>query len=884
MTDKALSTKYDHRSLEAHWQQEWEARGTYRWDESATREDSFVIDTPPPTVSGVLHMGHIFSYCQADFVARFQRMQGKSVFYPMGFDDNGLPTERLVEKTRKIRGASMDREAFIAICREVVEEAESEFHRLFSSIALSVDWTQLYQTISPRSRTLSQLSFLDLHRKGHAYRRMQPMLWDPVDRTALAQADVVDSEMKGVFHDIAFTIEQSGEEALIATTRPELLPACVAVMFHPEDARYRSLTGKRAITPLFRMAVPFIADDRVDPEKGTGLVMCCTFGDQTDMEWQRDHDLPLRIVLDKAGRMTGLERLYNGEWPAAADQGRAKEFAQALEGLKTAEARKQIAALLEEEGLLKETRPITHSVKCAERSGAPLEILVTPQWFIRIMDKKEALLERVRQVQWHPEHMRIRAEQWIEGLSWDWCISRQRFFGVPFPVWYAEDEKGETRTLLADPSQLPVDPLRDLPLGYKLESRTEDGSIIAIEEATGARWQLTPDQDVMDTWATSSVSPQLSSHGITEELGVDPARHRRLFPADLRPQAHEIIRTWAFYTIVKAHLHEDTIPWRDVMISGWCLAPDKTKMSKSKGNVITPVDLIEEKGADVVRYWASTSHLGADTAYSESVLKIGKKLVTKLWNATRFAALHLEKRTGAHRSAAEETADSIICEALDQWVLGQLHRATARATTEFARFEYCRAREAIEDFFWNDFCDNYLELIKSRAYDEAGEDPTGQRSAIHTIYHCVETVLRLFAPFVPHVTEELYGQLFPARHQAFGSIHTNGTWPESTDYPTSATATQTGEAVLAVLETVRRLKSQQEVSLKWPLEAVRISPGSAGQPGHWEELAPAAGDLRATIHAANLNWSPEIALSGGTLSEDGRFLISATFAKQSDVA
>jgi len=590
---KELPQTYNHQTSEKAWQQHWLKEKTYHWDESAPREETYVIDTPPPTVSGTLHMGHIFSYTQADFLARFQRMAGKTVFYPMGFDDNGLPTERLVEKVKKVRATDMSREAFIELCEGVAEEARIEFRDLFVTAALSVDWDQEYHTISADSRRMSQMSFIDLLNKDRAYRKLQPMLWDPVDQTAIAQAEVEDKELPSFFTDIAFGVE-GGEEIVIGTTRPEMLPACVAVLYHPDDTRYTHLAGKTAITPLFGAKVPLLADDMVKIDKGTGLVMCCTFGDETDIAWWRKHNLPTKIILNKYGK------LDLSEFPQTTE-------ITALHNLKAVTAREKVLELLKLAGLIRKQEAITHAVKCAERSGAALEILPTNQWFIKVLDQKEQLKAKARECVWHPDYMRLRVEQWIDGLSWDWCVSRQRYFGVPFPIWYSKRAGEEGKILVADIDQLPVNPLVDLPKNYTRE-------------------EVIADMDVMDTWATSSISPQLSSKGISGNLMLDAARHKKLFPADLRPQAHEIIRTWAFYTLVKAHLHEDTIPWKNLIISGWCLAADKTKMSKSKGNVVTPVGLLQEHGTDAVRYWASTSRLGADTAFSEDLLKIGTQI------------------------------------------------------------------------------------------------------------------------------------------------------------------------------------------------------------------------------------------------------------------
>jgi valyl-tRNA synthetase/very-short-patch-repair endonuclease len=1005
----ALPAQYDTAATEKKWQRHWLDARTYAWDENESREHSYVIDTPPPTVSGHLHMGHVFSYTQADFIARYQRMAGKNVFYPMGFDDNGLPTERLVEKTIKKRATDMSREAFIAECMNVSEEARKDFRALFESIALSVDWAQEYHTISEDARRLSQLSFLDLVAKGHVYRAQRPFYWDPVDQTAIASAEIVDKEMASFQNIILFDLD--GAKLPVMTTRPELLPACVALMYHPDDAaKYQ---GKKARTPLFNIEVPMIADEKVDKEKGTGLVMCCTFGDDTDKEWWEKHKLETRVVLNKYGKMDFAA--IHPHPPAGAGpslsltegEGWGEGVAQILTALtgkkvsnpdpKNPGAREIIITLLKDAGLLSDQKPITHTVKCAERSGAPLEILPTQQWFVRVTDKKDALKARSTECDWHPEWMRVRMEQWIDGLNQDWCISRQRYFGVPFPVWYKfpVNNPGDVRRVYAQPEELPVNPLLAPPKGYKIIHNVEtiqmdtnnNVSITPVLESgwrvegpDGIEYRMWADHDVMDTWATSSISPQLSAGAISphtpdlteghhpprlrggaggkglfgqhpdttrnaalmshakamrdemtaqewkvwevlsgkklegfkfrrqqtvgnyivdfvcmeekiiveidggqhdekrktydaartaylESLGYrvlrfwnnevtetlegvyttilkalkdspppPPAsggdknthagahhesRFSKLFPADLRPQAHEIIRTWAFYTLVKAHLHSDSIPWKNLMISGWCLAEDKSKMSKSKGNIVTPVALIEERGTDAVRYWAATSRLGQDTAFSPDLLKIGKKLVGKLWNATQFAAIHLSKMSEAPKTAA---TDEAITEALDAWILSRLGQTVREATDAFAAYEYAVALDATNQFFWADFCDNYLELIKKRVYNEDGSfSAAAEQSAIRTLYYCLDAILKLYAPFTPHVTEELFAHIFADDYAAKGSLHARGTWMKSGDYAVNEAAIRAGNDAVLMLEKIRSKKSDENKSIKYPVQQARIS-------------------------------------------------------------
>lgn len=810
-----LLEKYEAKVIEKKWQKIWQEKKIYQWKNDLPKEQTFVIDTPPPTVSGLLHMGHVFSYSQADFVARFQRMMGKDVFYPMGFDDNGLPTERLVEKIIGKKAGIYESEnghgSFVNKCREVVEEAEKEFEALFNEIALSVDWEQKYQTISLESQKISQASFVDLYQKGLVERKFEPVFWDISDRTALAQADLIDKEMDGSMNEIEFSVEGSDEKIIIMTTRPELLPACVAVMVNPEDERYKNLHGKFAITALFNSRVRIIPDELVKMDKGTGAVMCCTFGDETDIKWWKKHNLELKIIIGRDGKIDGLSL---------------KEY------------RKKIIDELAAANLLVSQTPIKHAVKCAERSGVPIEILVMKQWFIKILDKKELLKEKASQCNWYPDYMKVRVDQWIDGLSWDWCISRQRFFGVKFPVWHSKRKGEEGKILVADIDQLPCDPITQLPKGYSKE-------------------EVEPETDIMDTWATSSISPQLSSKGISGEICFDFNRHQKLFPADMRPQAHEIIRTWAFYTIVKAALHENTVPWKNLMISGWCLAADKSKMSKSKGNVVTPTTLIEEKGSDIVRYWASTSHLGADTAYSEEVFKIGQKLTTKLFNSAKFCE-NVFTLTSMNKPSDDRL---VIDQPSDLWILSKLFLVIQKYKEEFERFEYAKAREVVEEFFWKDFCDNYLEICKVRAYGLAADKwkdqalsnadriaiISGQNNVMITLKICLNNLLKLFAPFIPHIAEEIYSTMFASEFAKKGSLHARGNFAQLDLALFNKKFLERGNKMLEVIFEVRKWKSEKNVSMKTQVSKIKL--------GSQFELKEFASDLANVCNALEIEFS-----------------------------
>jgi valyl-tRNA synthetase len=765
-----MSKTYDYLAIESKWQEIWREKEVYKWDEND--ENIFSIDTPPPTVSGLLHMGHIFSYTQTDFIARYQRMIGKNVFYPMGFDDNGLPTERLVEKVRGIRSIDMERDKFIDICREVIPSYEDEFRKLFDKIALSVDWNHQYQTISPHSQKISQMSFLDLYEKGHIVRKKSPVFWDPIDKTAIAQAEIEDKERKGIMYYIKFAIDD--QNLIIATTRPELIPACVSIFVNPQDNRYSNIVGKEATTPIFNKKVPILYDEDVAIDKGSGIVMCCTFGDIQDIYWVEKHKLQVVESITSDGKMKNAGFLNN---------------------LYVKDARAAIVAKLSEENLIVRQEEVTQQVKCAERSGAPLEILSTEQWFIKVIDSKEKIIEKSHSCNWYPDYMKVRLDNWVNGLNQEWCISRQRHFGVPFPLWYSKRDGEEGKVLLPSQDQLPIDPMRDLPSGY-------------------SRDEVQPEVDVMDTWATSAVSPQISSYAISDKYNIDLNKHKKLFPFDLRPQAHEIIRIWAFGTIVKSMYHQDSIPWKNLMISGWCLANDKSKMSKSKGNVIDPVALINERGADVVRYWASTSKLGNDIILSEDQFKIGRKLILKLINAIEFFKMHLVnlKCKVEGISLSEQIDSSIISESLDLWVISKIEKTQLLVEKEMNQFEYCGARSAIEDFFWNILCDNYLELVKDRLYKKH-EEQSGQ-SGIVTLYYLFDRLLKLFAPFIPYITEELHNSLYNS-----GSIHSKGTWPKKSGISYDPSC----DLVVEILGLIRRKKTEKGLSVGAQIDLIEIS-------------------------------------------------------------
>jgi valyl-tRNA synthetase len=822
---KELPESYEPTQSEARWREEWERWRIYRWDPSRPREETFVADTPPPTVSGSLHVGHVFSYTQQDVLVRYQRMRGRNIAYPMGWDDNGLPTERRVESLFGIRPnpalpydpgwrprrdkrkeepvEEVSRESFIRACGMVMEEDEKAFEELWRRLGLSVDWTLIYRTLDAHCRRLSQLSFLDLLRKGDVYQALAPTMWDVDLQTAVAQAEVEDREVEGSYHDVRFGVEGGGS-FVVSTTRPELLGACIAVVAHPEDPRYRGMFGKTALTPLLHAPVPILPSDHADPEKGTGILMVCTFGDQMDVEFWKRSGLPLKQLIGRDGRLLALRY---GEPPYESRQPeKARDAYSKLQGRTVQEARRRAAELLRaESSLVGEPRRIRHPVRFYERGERPLEYAPTRQWFVRLLDRKRELIEQGRKIRWHPEHMQARYENWVEGLNQDWCISRQRYSGVPFPLWYPCGPDGAPAyeaPIRAREEDLPVDPRVQAPPERDPSDRDRPGG-------------FTGDPDVMDTWATSSLTPQILSH-----WRLDPARHQRLFPADIRPQAHEIIRTWTFYTIVKAWLHDRAIPWRHVLISGWVLDPDRKKMAKSRGKAVTPEDLLQEFSADAIRYWAARARLGADTAFDPKVFKIGRRLCTKIFNASRFVLSQLDRGgPGAYRHSAEE-----IREPIDRALAARLAALVERATESFEAFDYAAALQLTEEAFWH-FCDDYLELVKVRSY---GEDDSPQRRSAHaTLGLALRSFLRLFAPALPYVTEEVWSWRF-AGEGRLRSVHT-ALWP--TPAETASLERPTGTDPLAcaaeTLRKVRAAKTQSKRNLRWPVSELAIRGPSA---------------------------------------------------------
>ncbi|MFC7076422.1 valine--tRNA ligase [Haloarcula halophila] len=783
-----LDGEYDPGAVEPAWQDQWVTDETYAYDGDA--DTRFSIDTPPPTVSGNLHMGHLYQFTLQDFVARYHRMADDTVYFPFGYDDNGIASERLTERELDIRHQDFERREFQEKCREICTRYENEFTEDVQSLAISVDWDNTYKTIAPNVQRVSQLSFLDLYEKGREYRQRAPTIWCPDCETAISQVEQEDEDKHTKFNDIAFDLLEDAdgpvedETFTISTTRPELLPACVSVFVHPDDDENQHLVGGTARVPLFDQEVPIIADERVDMETGSGLVMCCTFGDQNDIEWYQAHDLDLRLAIDESATMT--------------------EVAGDYEGMHTTEAREAIIEDLDEAGYLLESRDHDHTVQVHERCGVEVEYLVTEQWYIELLDKKDEYLQAGRDMEWFPEKMFSRYQHWIEGLEWDWCISRQRDSGIPIPVWYCDD-CGDP--VLADPEQLPVDPLSDDPPVDRCPDCGHD--------------TLTPEEDVFDTWATSSLTPLVNAgwdwhaDGSTGDGalavtdGTFEMEMSELYPFDLRPQGHDIISFWLFHTVVKCYEHTGEVPFENVMINGMVLDENREAMSKSKGNVIPPSEVLENFPVDAARYWAAGTSIGDDFPYKEGDLEAGERLLQKLWNASRL----VDQLTPAAESV--DDVDQTELSAVDRWLLAELDATVESVTEKFEDYAFSKARNELRSFFWNTFCDDYLEIAKQRL--SGGGDPSTE----YTLARAHRTFLKLFAPFLPHITEELWNRLYA---EDDGSVHTTD-WPVAAGYEADLAA---GETAMEVVSALRRYKTEHGLALNADLGTVEVYGHVAG--------------------------------------------------------
>ena len=751
-----VEKKYDPKEVEPSIRLFWLENKIFVFDRDSDKP-MFSIDTPPPTVSGLIHVGHVLGYSAAEFIARYKRMRGFNVFYPMGFDDNGLPSERYVEKKLGIKAVDMSRKEFIDLCLKETKIGGDEFRRVWEELGISVDWSLVYSTINELCQRVSQKSFIELYEKGRAFRQETPVTWCICCQTAIAQAELEDVKRKTILNTIYFGLKGSSKKIEIATTRPEFLAACVAVFVNPDDERYMDLVGEKAIVPIFNYEVPIMADEKVDKEFGTGIVMVCTFGDRTDVEWWMKHKLPLKLIIDKQGRLNDNAGKY--------------------QGMKLEDARKKIIEELKGMKGLIDQKEIEQTVNVHERCATPVEFYVSDQWYIKILDLKRELLEQGQKIRWYPEYMKVRYMQWVEGLNSDWCISRQRYYGVPFPLWYCEKCD---KVILADEKDLPVDPLRDKP------SRTCD---------CGSK-DFRPETDVMDTWATSSMTPLINSKWKERDSIME-----KIYPMSLRPQGCDIIRTWAFYTVVKSYFHTDSVPWKDIMINGMGLDPKGKAMHKSRGNVIDPLAVKEKYSADALRFWVATAKLGSDLPYQEKDVVTGQKTLTKLWNASRFVSQFISKR---------EKPELAI---MDRWLLNKLAKLVESCTQKFDGYQYAEAKQETEVFFWHTFADNYLEIVKHRAYND-------DESASWTLYNSLLTILKLFSPIIPFITEEIYQKLFRLDEKDV-SIHVSS-WPVIASEFIDDEIELVGDVTVAIISALRQYKSSNGLALNSPIEKLLI--------------------------------------------------------------
>ena len=786
-----LDGKYNFLESEKKWQTYWQEKEIYKFDKDS-KKPIYSIDTPPPTVNGKIHIGHIFSYTQAEIMARFMRMKGNNVFYPFGFDDNGLPTERFVEKKYDIKAHNLSREEFTELCLKATAELEPQFKELFISAGFSNNWDYEYSTISKKAQLTSQKSFLDLHKKGKVYFSEAPAIWCTECRTAIAQAELETKELPSLFNYLKFYLGDSTTEYVeIATTRPELLAACVCVFVNPDDEKNKHLVGKKVRVPLFDFEVPVLEDEKVAIDKGTGIVMCCTFGDLTDLEWYKRYKLELKEAIHADGTMSEICGKY--------------------QGLYSKKARKQIIEDLIQDGYMIKQEEISHNVATHERCGTPMEIVVKKQWFIDILSEKQKFIDAGNQINWYPEHMKSRYINWVENLEWDWCISRQRYFGVPFPVWYCKDCN---EAIIADEKDLPVNPLTTIP----------------NKKCSCGCSEFIPEKDIMDTWATSSVTPLINLNWANEKEYMD-----NIMPMSLRPNAHDIIRTWDFYTIVKNLYHTGKIPWNNVMISGFVMASKEEKISKRKDNSkMDPITVLHNYSADAVRYWTATGSLGSDIVFAEDEFRNANKLINKLWNASKFVLMHLEDYN------KDETIELLP---MDKWIIEKYNEMYKKYINYLEKYEIGLALNEVEKFFWG-FCDNYIEIVKNRLYKPEiyGED--AKKSGQIASYNVLLNLIKCFAIYMPHVTEEIYMNFFE-KHEKLPSVHLNMlSEVEGSD----ESVLKLGNDIVEVISNIRKHKSESNVSLKTEIPKVTIYTPDV------EFAKKVEYDLKATCNCLEINY------------------------------
>ncbi|MCL6119778.1 MAG: valine--tRNA ligase [Deltaproteobacteria bacterium] len=807
---KDFPKNYDYKSVEEKISKYWEDNDIYKFSLEDKGKDIYSVDTPPPYVSSAhLHVGHVMSYSQAEFIIRYKRMKGYNVFYPMGFDDNGLPTERYVEKKYKINKSKITREEFIDLCLKETKIGIDIYKSLWRSVGISADYSLSYSTIDERCRKTAQKSFLDLYGKGLIERRNEPILWCPQCRTSLAQADVVMEEFTGVLYDIEFKSDE-GKGLIISTTRPELLGGCVAVYANPADERYRFLEGKSVKTPLYNKNVPVKYDESVDMSYGSGLMMVCTWGDAEDVKKWKEHSLDTAIIIDRSGRLNELSGGYKG--------------------LNVRDAKKGIVEDLRKMSLIKLEKPLNHNVGVHDRCSTPVEFILAEQWFIKILENKEKFIDAGNRMSWHPQFMKTRYDEWINNLKWDWNISRQRFYGVPFPVWYCA-ECGEV--VVASEKELPVDPAVIMPVNMK------------CKKCGGSK--LIPENDVMDTWMTSSLTPLINSLWSYEDA-ESKKLYNTIYPMGLRPQAQEIIRTWLFYTVVKSVYHTGDIPFKDVMISGWGLDKNGKKMSKSLGNFVSPEEITGKYSADALRYWASKANLGQDLRFSEEDVANGRRLTIKIWNAARFLITNVESDFNPY----EKNVKDLKLSRIDEWILTEFENTLKSCGNYMESYEYSLCMRTLQDFFYNSYCDNYLEIIKNVFWDESEESSERKKTVLNIMYFISLNAVKMFAPFMPFITEELYLSFYK-RYEKDKSIH-KSFWPEFRNDLIFKDSLKYSAVLLNILDASRKLRTNLNLHQNHKVHKILIQ---ALNQDYIEIINDISGDIRSAVRAERLIFSDQ---------------------------
>ena len=761
---------YDALAVEKKWQEKWNEMRIYRFDKD--RGNVYSIDNPPRYASGALHIGHAVHYTHIDFIARYKRMKGYNVFFPLCFDVNGIPIEERVERKLGITRKDIDRHEFIKMCKEFADSNIEEMKRQFMMLGESMDESIYYRTDADYYRRLTQISFIELYKKGLIYKGEFPVNWCPRCMTAMADAEIEHVKRKTKLNTIKFYFaEQEGIKEMkgigkdekgwyveIATTRPEMLSTCQLAAINPDDERAPYLAGKKIIAPIYGQTLEIVEDEKVDPEFGTGVVMICTIGDKDDLDWAMKYDLELKICINEDGTLNELAGKYRG--------------------MKVEEARKAIIEDLKAAGYLIKQEEIEQSIGVCWRCKTPIEFIQTEQWFLKMLPFKEEVLKAADEMKWYPEHMKKRLEEWVNSLKWDWVISRQRYFATPLPLW--ECKNGHV--VLAKEEQCYVDPTIDKP---------------PVEKCPVCGEELKGSEHVFDTWMDSSISPLYNTF-----WKRDDELFKKLYPMSLRPQAHDIIRTWAFYTILRGVLLTGKRPFNEVMIDGFILAPDGKPMHTSLGNVVDPIEIMKEHGADALRYYAAGCKLGEDNPFRFQDLVRGKRLMNKVWNLEKFIGGTIERKP--------EEAELTL---MDRWILSLYSKVVKEATEHMDRFEFSDAMKKIEYFIWHEFADHYIEMVKHRIYEKKDE------AALYTLYIIGLGIAKLLAPFLPFITEEIYSMHFK-RFEEEKSIHVSS-WPEEVMYDEHAV--NEGEKIKKVIARIRDWKNKNGMALNAVIENVKIS-------------------------------------------------------------